>query len=59
MRLEDGNEGEAIRSIGLPVVEYLERRRTYDVGTFVFTGQGETTRSSASRTIGRIPHSPM
>jgi hypothetical protein len=26
--LEDGKEGEFIRRIGLPVVEYLERRRT-------------------------------
>jgi hypothetical protein len=25
----------------LPVVEYLERRRTDDVGTYVFPGQGE------------------
>jgi hypothetical protein len=39
--LEDSKEGESIRPIGLPVVEYLERRRTDDVGTYVFPGQGE------------------
>jgi Phage integrase family len=36
-----GQQGESIRPIGLPIVEYLERRRTDDVGTFVFPGQGE------------------
>jgi hypothetical protein len=30
-----------IRPIGLPVVEYLERRRTDGLGTYVFPGQGE------------------
>src|SRR5258708_23854686 len=41
LRLEDSKEGESIRPIGLPVVEYLERRRTGHVGTYVFPGQGE------------------
>lgn len=41
LRLEDSKEGESIRAIGLPVVEYLEKRRTDDVGTYVFPGQGE------------------
>ena len=41
LRLEDSKEGESIRPVGLPVVEYLERRRTVDVGTYVFPGQGE------------------
>ena len=41
LRLEDSKEGESIRPIGLPVVEYLERRRAYGVGTYVFPGQGE------------------
>ena len=41
LRLEDSKEGDSIRPIGLPVVEYLERRRTNDVGTYVFPGQGE------------------
>ena len=40
MRLEDSKEGESIRPIGLPVVEYLERRRAGDIGTYVFPGQG-------------------
>ena len=40
-RLEDSKEGESIRPIGLPVVEYLERQRTESVGTYVFPGQGE------------------
>jgi len=41
LRLEDSKEGESIRAIGLPVVEYLERRRTGALGTYVFPGQGE------------------
>src|SRR5437879_3962125 len=41
LRLEDSKEGESIRPIGLPVVEYLERRRTESVGTYVFPGQGD------------------
>jgi hypothetical protein len=35
-RPEDSKEGESIRPIGLPIVEYLERPRTLNVGTFVF-----------------------
>ena len=41
LRLEDSKEGESIRPIRLPVVEYLERRRTDDVGTYVFPAQDE------------------
>lgn len=41
LRLEDSKEGESIRPIGLPVVEYLEQRHTGDVGTYVFPGRGE------------------
>jgi integrase len=41
LRLEDSKEGESIRPIGLPVVEYLEQRHTEDVGTYVFPGRGE------------------
>jgi integrase len=51
LRLEDSKEGESIRPIGLPVVEYLERRRTDDV---VFSGRVRTTRLAAFRTIGSI-----
>jgi integrase len=43
LRLEDSKEGESIRPIGLPVVEYLERRRTGSdvLGTYVFRGNGQ------------------
>ncbi|UGY11877.1 site-specific integrase (plasmid) [Bradyrhizobium septentrionale] len=41
LRLDDSKEGESIRAIGLPVVEYLERRRTTARATYVFPGQGE------------------
>ena len=41
LRLEDSKEGESIRPIDLPVVEYLEQRHTGDVGTYVFPGRGE------------------
>jgi integrase len=41
LRLEDSKEGESIRAIGLPVVEYLEQRRIGALGTYVFPGQGE------------------
>jgi integrase len=41
LRLEDSKEGESIRAMGLPVVEYLERRRIGALGTYVFPGQGE------------------
>ena len=41
MRLVDSKEGESIRPIGLPVVEYLEERRKTAAGTYVFPGQSE------------------
>ncbi len=41
LRLIDSKEGASIRPIGLPVVEYLERRRTACAGTYVFPGQGD------------------
>ncbi|TAL82096.1 MAG: DUF4102 domain-containing protein [Beijerinckiaceae bacterium] len=41
LRLKDSKEGESIRPIGLPVVEYLEQRHAEDVGTYVFPGRGE------------------
>lgn len=41
LRLVDSKEGASTRPIGLPVVEYLENRRTNDVGTYVFPGQGD------------------
>jgi hypothetical protein len=50
LRLEDSKEGESIRLIGLPVVEYIERRRTDDVGACVFPRQGE------DNTLGSFPN---
>lgn len=41
LRLIDSKEGASIRPIGLPVVEYLEHRRTAAAGTYVFPGQGD------------------
>ncbi len=41
LRLYDSKEGKSIRAIGLPVVEYLDRRRLGALGTYVFPGQGE------------------
>lgn len=41
LRLVDSKEGASVRPLGLPVVEYLESRRTDDVGTYVFPGMGE------------------
>lgn len=41
LRLQDSKEGASIRPIGLPVIEFLERQRTDDIGTFVFPGMGE------------------
>jgi integrase len=54
LRLEDSKEGESIRPIGLPIVEYFERRRTADVGTYVFSGQGEDNALAVFLTIGSI-----
>lgn len=41
LRLEDSKEGESIRAIGLPVIEYLEQRRAHSVGPYIFPGQRE------------------
>lgn len=41
LRLIDSKEGASIRPIGLPVVEYLEHRRTAAAGTYVFPGEGD------------------
>jgi integrase len=40
LRLADSKEGRSVRPIGLPVVEYFERRRSKDGGKWVFPGQG-------------------
>lgn len=41
LRLADSKEGASVRSIGLPVVEYLEQRRTNSSKMYVFPGGGE------------------
>ncbi|MET2829800.1 tyrosine-type recombinase/integrase [Mesorhizobium shangrilense] len=38
LRLADSKEGASVRPIGLPVVEYLEKRRKHRAGTYVFPG---------------------
>jgi integrase len=70
MRLVDSKEGESIRPIGLPVVDFLEERRKTATGTYVFPGQGEdnafgsfpkTARSPTSRRtscVTALPASP-
>ncbi|WP_429008066.1 tyrosine-type recombinase/integrase, partial [Roseixanthobacter psychrophilus] len=39
LRLIDSKEGSSVRPIGLPVVEYLERRRKEAFGDYVFPGR--------------------
>jgi integrase len=41
LRLVDSKEGASSRAIGLPVVEYVESRRTAKADTYVFPGQGD------------------
>jgi integrase len=53
LRLEDSKEGESIRAIGLPVVEYLERRQIGAMGTYVFPAKAKTMPLAASQIIGR------
>ncbi|UNU44436.1 DUF4102 domain-containing protein [Sphingopyxis sp. YF1] len=44
LRLAESKEGKSVRPIGLPVVEFLERRQCADNGTYVFAGpRGEDT----------------
>ncbi|MBP2150978.1 tyrosine-type recombinase/integrase [Xanthobacter flavus] len=39
LRLIDTKEGSSVRPIGLPVVEYLEKRRKEEIGDYVFPGR--------------------
>src|SRR6201992_2553627 len=41
LRLVDSKEGASIRPIGLPVVEFMEARRSQKVGSYVFPGYGD------------------
>lgn len=38
LRLSDSKEGDSVRPIGLPVVEYLDDRRETQMGSYVFPG---------------------
>ena len=40
LRLADSKEGASVRPVGLPVVEFLEARRTHRLGSYVFPGYG-------------------
>ncbi|QJB69894.1 tyrosine-type recombinase/integrase [Parasphingorhabdus halotolerans] len=40
-RLSDSKEGYSVRPIGLPVVEFLEKHRENNDGTYVFPGSGD------------------
>lgn len=41
LRLIDSKEGKSTRPVGLPVVEYMEKRREGAPGTYVFPGLGD------------------
>jgi len=41
LRLVDSKEGDSIRPVGLPVVEFMESRRKERTGSYVFPGFGE------------------
>lgn len=50
LRLAESKEGYSIRPVGLPVLEFLEERRPYADGDFVFTGMRN------SPVFGAFPH---
>ena len=50
LRLAESKEGYSIRPVGLPVLEFLEERRLYADGEFVFTGLRN------SPVFGAFPH---
>lgn len=50
LRLAESKEGYSIRPVGLPVLEFLEDRRPYADGDFVFTGLRN------SPVFGALPH---
>ncbi|KPP88856.1 MAG: Site-specific recombinase XerD [Rhodobacteraceae bacterium HLUCCA08] len=51
LRLIDSKEGASVRPIGLPVIEYLESKRSQRTGTYVFPGQG------IDNAVGNFPQS--
>jgi integrase len=50
LRLSESKEGYSIRPVGLPVLEFLEERRPYADGEYVFTGLRN------SPVFGAFPH---
>jgi integrase len=50
LRLAESKEGYSIRPVGLPVLEFLEQRRPFAEGEFVFTGLRN------SPVFGAFPH---
>lgn len=50
LRLSESKEGYSVRPVGLPVLEFLEERRPYADGDFVFTGMRN------SPVFGAFPH---
>ena len=53
LRLVDNKEGASTRPIGLPVVEYLENRRTDAVGTYASPARATIMHSAAFPITGR------
>jgi integrase len=47
LRLIESKEGASTRAIGLPVVEFLERRWMARAGSYVFPGQGDDNASGS------------
>lgn len=41
LRLIDSKEGKSVRPVGLPVVEFLEKRKAEAEGTYIFPGMGD------------------
>jgi integrase len=52
LRLQDSKEGESIHATNLPVVEYLERRRSAASAPMSIPARVRTMRSPASQTTG-------
>jgi len=54
LRLEDSKEGDSVRPIGLPAVEFLEAGAPRMLARSSSSGRARTTRSAAFRTTGSI-----
>ncbi|ALA17808.1 MULTISPECIES: site-specific integrase [unclassified Chelatococcus] len=51
LRLSDSKEGASVRPIGLPAIDFLEKRHAHRTGTYVFPGQGD------DNAVGNFPQS--